>query len=133
MQVLPCNGVHYAGESNSPNQGSEKAFVYDGEANNVKHELVQDGNDKLDNMETSDDEQFGEFDEGRHGNDPFHEVGMSSNSRDSGVDSLDVDMVGRELPVGNQECESSRLESEWLEEDQPMGVWVKASVITFIS
>ncbi|GKA97846.1 histone-lysine N-methyltransferase SUVR5 isoform X1 [Tanacetum coccineum] len=125
MQVLPCNGAHYAGESNSPNQGSEKAFVYDGEANSVKHGLVQDGNDKLDNMETSDDEPFGDLDEGRHSNNPFHEVGVCSNSRDSGVDSLDDDMVGRELPVGNQECESSCFESEWLEQDQPMGVWVK--------
>ncbi|GJU19835.1 hypothetical protein Tco_1153177 [Tanacetum coccineum] len=68
---------------------------------------------------TSDDEPFGELDEGRLSNDTFHEVGVSSNSRDSDM------VVGRELSVGNQECESSRFESEWLEQDQPMGVWVK--------
>ncbi|XP_024978042.1 histone-lysine N-methyltransferase SUVR5 [Cynara cardunculus var. scolymus] len=142
MQVLPCTDVHYAGESNSPNQGSEKAFMYDGGAN--KHELIQEGNTKVDNhvlnMEASDDEQFGDGDwkldessptiEGDPKREPFHELEvddqkLSSNSRDSGVDSLDADTVGRELPSGNQECESSRSEPKWLEQDQPMAVWVK--------
>ncbi|KAI3669885.1 hypothetical protein L6452_41347 [Arctium lappa] len=145
MQVLPCTDVHYAGESNSPNQGSEKAFMYDGGANNVKHELVQEGNTKVDNlvlnMEASDDEQFGVGDwkldasspptiERDPKREPFHELEvddqkLSSNSRDSGVDSLDADNGGRELPSGNQECESSRSEPKWLEQDQPMAVWVK--------
>lgn len=127
MQVLPCSSVRYAGESNSPNQGPEKAFVYDEGANDVKHENVEDGNTntKVDNAETSDDEQFGELDEGHINNEPCHERGLSSNTRDSGVDSLDGDTVGQELPGGNQECESSRSEPEWLEQDQPMAVWVK--------
>lgn len=137
MQVLACTDVHYAGESNSPNQGSEKAFMYDGGGNSVKHELVQEGNTKVDNlvlnMEASDEEQFGNGDwklEGDPKREPFHEVEvddqkLSSNSRDSGVDSLDADNGGRELPSGNQECESSRSEPKWLEQDQPMAVWVK--------
>ncbi|KAI3785003.1 hypothetical protein L1987_44111 [Smallanthus sonchifolius] len=124
MQVLPCSGVHYAGESNSPNQGSEKAFVYDEGVNSVKPEIVQGGNTKLDNVEISDDEQFGELD-GHPNNEPCHELDVSINTRDSGVDSLDGDTVGRELPARNQECESSRSEPEWLEQDQPMAVWVK--------
>ncbi|XP_023744277.1 histone-lysine N-methyltransferase SUVR5 [Lactuca sativa] len=93
MQVLPRNG---------PDQGSEKAFVYDGGSNNVKHELV-DGTGigigiGIGITEASDDDQK-----------------LSSNTHDSGVDSL-------ELACGNQECES---EPKWLEQDQPMAVWVK--------
>ncbi|KAI7744879.1 hypothetical protein M8C21_027214 [Ambrosia artemisiifolia] len=127
MQVLPCSSssMHYGGESNSPNQGSEKAFVYDEETNNVKPELGQGGDTKLDDAETSDDEQFGEHDEGHPNNEPCHELDVSNNVCDSVVDSLDVDIVGRELPVSNQECESSRSEPEWLEQEQPMAVWVK--------
>ncbi|KAL8251134.1 hypothetical protein R6Q59_034827 [Mikania micrantha] len=125
MQVLPCSGMHYAGESNSPNQGSEKAFVYDEGAINVQPEIVQGGNTKLDNAETSDDEQFGEHDEGHPNHEPCLELDASYNTHDSGADSLDGDMVGQELPAGNQECESSRSEPEWLEQDQPIAVWVK--------
>ncbi|KAJ0754235.1 putative [histone H3]-lysine(4) N-trimethyltransferase transcription factor C2H2 family [Helianthus annuus] len=120
MQVLPCssNSMHYGGESNSPNQGPEKPFVYDEQTNNVKPEIVQGGDTKLDDAETSDDEQFGEHDDGHPNNEPCHELDVSNNTRDSGVDSLDVDTVGREY-------ESSRSEPEWLEQDQPMAVWVK--------
>ncbi|KAL8231386.1 hypothetical protein R6Q57_001164 [Mikania cordata] len=125
MQVLPCSGMHYAGESNSPTQGSEKAFVYDEGAINVQPEIVQGGNTKLDNAETSDDEQFGEHDEGHPNHEPCLELDASYNTHDSGADSLDGDMVGQELPAGNQECESSRSEPEWLEQDQPIAVWVK--------
>lgn len=129
MQVLPCSSssMHYAGDSNSPNQGSEKAFVYDEGANNVKSEIVQGGNTTVDNAETSDDEQIGELDEGHPNNEPFHELDVSNNTRGSGVDTIDGDTVGRELLSGNQECESSHSEPEWLEQDQPMAVWVKVS------
>nr|XP_043614792.1 histone-lysine N-methyltransferase SUVR5 [Erigeron canadensis]XP_043614793.1 histone-lysine N-methyltransferase SUVR5 [Erigeron canadensis] len=123
MQVLPFSGVNYGGESNSPNQGSENPFVYDGASNGVTHV----DNTKVDNAETSDDEHFGELDEGHYNNnEPCHELDVDdSNTRDSGVDSLDGDTVGREFPGGNHECESSRSEAKWLEEDQPMAVWVK--------
>ncbi|XP_076921428.1 histone-lysine N-methyltransferase SUVR5-like [Bidens hawaiensis] len=96
MQVLPCSDAI---------PGSEKAFVYDEEANNVQPEIVQGVDNKLDDAEMSNDEQFVELD-------------VLNNTRDSVVDSL-------ELPAGNQECESSRSEPEWLEQDQPMPVWVK--------
>lgn len=33
MEVLPCSGVQYVGESDCPQQSSGKDFVYDGEGN----------------------------------------------------------------------------------------------------
>lgn len=131
MQVLPCTtDIHYTGESNNLNQGSDNAFMCDGGANSVKHELVEGGNTKINNAESSDDEQFGELDEGHlNNNEPCHELDVDdSNTRDSVLDSLDGDTVGRELPGGNHECESSRPEPKWLEQDQPMAVWVKVTV-----
>lgn len=93
MEVRPCNGS---------NQGSEKAFVFDGESNIVKHELA-DGT----GTGTGTGIGMGEASES--------DQKLSSNSHDSGVDSL-------ELASGNQECQS---EPKWLEQDQPIAVWVK--------
>lgn len=37
MEVLPCSGVQYAGDSDCPQQTSGKDFIYDGESNCVEH------------------------------------------------------------------------------------------------
>lgn len=48
MEVLPCSGVQYAGESDCPQQSSGTAFVYQGEPNCPENgELVKLGNDRL--------------------------------------------------------------------------------------
>jgi len=56
MEVLPCSGVQYAGESDCPQRGSGTAFVYQEEPNcpeNVEQAKLADSqlNGSLHNME----------------------------------------------------------------------------------
>lgn len=37
MEVLPCSGLQYVGDSDCPQQSSGKDFVYDGESDCVEH------------------------------------------------------------------------------------------------
>lgn len=69
MEVLPCSGVQYVGESDCPQQSPGTTFIYDGDSNCVEHgQQVQLADDKMDklllNAERSQKEKKGEV-EGR--------------------------------------------------------------------
>lgn len=69
MEVLPCSGVQYVGESDCPQQSPGTTFIYDGDSNCVEHgQQVQLADDKMDklllNAEGSQKEKKGEV-EGR--------------------------------------------------------------------
>lgn len=154
MEVLPCTGgVHYVGQSDCPQQGSEKAFVYDKKANCLEHEQVGAAEVKVDSLvldvEAPPEEQPGQGDwtvnelptEGHCNGDSYSEFEvdgqkLSFDSHDSEDDftgasvpsensQLAISTIGSALPCRNQEGDSCLSAPRWLEQDQPIAVWVK--------
>ncbi|KAK2987494.1 hypothetical protein RJ640_012153 [Escallonia rubra] len=149
MEVLPCSGVCYAGESNCPQQDS--GINRDRESNCLGHaEHVQMADVKLDDImptvEGSHEEQQGGVQwivDGNYNGDSSYEFGvegqkLSCDFHDSEDDSLnaqdsctgpsgapDNNSNGTELPSSHREGEFPLSDSNWLGQDEPMAVWVK--------
>ncbi|GMP28219.1 hypothetical protein CsSME_00003856 [Camellia sinensis var. sinensis] len=161
MEVLPCSGIYYVGESDCPQQDSGTTFMYDGESNCLEHgEQVQVAdvkvNDLVLNVEGPQEERQGEAQwtvdelpssEGHYNGASYFEFEaeghkFSCDSHDSEDENLNgqdfctepclasetcdliVDTIDSGVP-SIKEGESSLSEPKWLENDEPLAVWVK--------
>ncbi|CAK9185457.1 unnamed protein product [Ilex paraguariensis] len=162
MEVLPCSGKNYVGESDCPQQRSETGYMYAGKSNCLGHEeQVQMADIKVDDLmidvEGPQGERQGggqltvdEFptSESHYNGDPYDVSQMdgqksSSDFHDSEDDTFDaqdnstgpgvapdnspiiVDTIESGLQSNMREGESFISELKWLEQDEPMAVWVK--------
>ncbi|KAL3526706.1 hypothetical protein ACH5RR_011362 [Cinchona calisaya] len=153
MEVLPCSGVSYVSDSDCLNQGSGASFMYAGESNGVERtEEVQMTDVKIDDLELNLEGTQDEIEEGSqwslegmptsevHNNgDAYFEFEMggqkfsfdSNDSEDRKSIAPDhfmgpsPDTIESGLPSGNQDPGLSMSESEWLEKDECLAVWVK--------
>ncbi|KAM7506941.1 hypothetical protein LguiA_017394 [Lonicera macranthoides] len=144
MEILPCSGVRYVGDSDCPQQGSTTAFVYNGEVNRLEQsEQVEVVDVKVDdlvlNVEGSQEERQGG---GRCAVDEFptleeaHSNGDSFDEFDSEDESLNAEdhCVGNSSSLMNSQVAvddvGSGLPSSMGQQYEPMAVWVKALIET---
>ncbi|KAK9285293.1 hypothetical protein L1049_024484 [Liquidambar formosana] len=95
MEVLPCSGVQYVGETDCPQQSSGTSFIYDGESNcpeHGKHVHVADGrvDELVINVEGTQIERQGE------GHGMLNEL-PTSDGLCSGASYLDCQLEGQNL------------------------------------
>jgi hypothetical protein len=149
MEVLPCSGVQYAGESDCPQRNSETTFVYQEEFNcpeNSEHAKLVDGQpcDSLHNMQGIEIDKQGE---GTHNvgdllinsncqvDDQKDYVGFHDFDEDminerylTSENSLSVvDTIESESPNNGREGDLSFSEPKWLEGDESVALWVKVT------
>ncbi|KAK2372790.1 histone-lysine N-methyltransferase SUVR5 [Trifolium repens] len=146
MEVLPCSGVQYAGESDCPQRNSETTFVYQEEFNcpeNSEHAKLVDGQlseslhmqgieidrqgegthnvgDLLinSNCQVVDQKDYGGFHD--FDEDMINERYLTSENSLSAVDTIES-----ESPNNGREGDLSFSEPKWLEGDESVALWVK--------
>lgn len=157
MEILPCSGVSYVRESESPQQNSGTAFMCSGESASVKPaEEVQgteavDRDDQLElNVELPKEERDDEnkwnlegfpTSEGDNNGDTHYEFEADSNfsihSHDSGDEKFSdqdhfsgpcADTIESGQQSSYQETGLSPHEPKWLEHDECLAVWVKVCI-----
>lgn len=151
MEVLPCSGVQYVGESDRSQQSSGTVFLYDGEANCLEHgKQVQMGDGKpgnlLLNVEGPQIEKQGEVkgtvdelptSEGHcsgasNCDSLLEDQNLSSGSHDFEDDDVNVQNYCTDPCMPNREEESSLAEPTWLEGDESVALWVKVIISIFL-
>ena len=151
MEVLPCSGVQYVGESDRSQQSSGTVFLYDGEANCLEHgKQVQMGDGKpgnlLLNVEGPQIEKQGEVkgtvdelptSEGHcsgasNCDSQLEDQNLSSGSHDFEDDDVNVQNYCTDPCMPNREEESSLAEPTWLEGDESVALWVKVIISIFL-
>ncbi|XP_057980671.1 histone-lysine N-methyltransferase SUVR5 [Malania oleifera] len=108
MEVLPCSGIKYVGDSDCPQQGPAAAFIYDGEPNCLepqKPALVADGefDGILLNAERPVEEMIGE-DQAM-----FNEV-PTSEGHCSGASYFECEVEGQNLSCDSHDFEDENLD-----------------------
>lgn len=163
MEVLPCSGVQYAGESDRPQQGSETVFAYQEESdcpsNGERAKLADDQmNESLHKMQ--DMERQGEEaqtvcdvltnsdcqcngascsdcqaqDQKEYCGFNDFEEGMINERCLTTENSLSVvDTIESESPNNGMEGDFSLSEPKWLEGDESVALWVKVSKCVLLS
>lgn len=144
MEVLPCSGVQYVGESDRSQQSSGTVFLYDGEANCLEHgKQVQMGDGKLGNLllnvEGPQIEKPGEVkgtvdelptSEGHcsgasYCDSQLEDQNLSCGSHDFEDDDVNAQNYCMDPCMPSREEESSLAEPTWLEGDESVALWVK--------
>lgn len=151
MEVLPCSGVQYAGDSDCPQRSSGTAFVFQEEPSfpeNGELAKLADGqlNESLDEMQGAQIERKGE---GKQTNSDCQCIGASCCDCQVEDQKLDcrfnyfegdvenepclasentlsvVDTIESESPNNNREGDLLFSEPKWLEGDESVALWVK--------
>jgi len=158
MEVLPCSGVQYAGESDCNQQSSGTAFVYQEEPNCAENS---------EQVKLAAAAQLNESSHKMQGPQIERQCGLSTNSDcqcigasccDCQVDDQNdycglhdfeediinepcltsdnsisvVDTIESESPNNSREGDLSCSEPKWLEGDGSVALWVKVSIILFL-
>nr|URM60682.1 C2H2 family protein [Gymnema sylvestre] len=155
MEILPCSGVSYVRDSESPQQSSGTAFMCSGESASFKPAEEVQGKEavgKIDRIEPSVEqpqEERGDENkwnlegfpasEGENNGDTYYEFeadsqNLSFDSRDSGDEKFNAadhssgpcaDTIESGQQRSYQETGLSLHELKWLEHDECLAVWVK--------
>lgn len=151
MEVLPCSGVQYVGESECSQQSPGTVFLYDGEANcheNGKQVQMGDGRpgNLLLNVEGPQIEKQGEVkgivdelptSEGHcsgasYCDSQLEDQNLSCGSHDFEDDDINVQNYCTDPCMPIRDEESSLAEPTWLEGDESVALWVKVIISNFL-
>lgn len=156
MEVLPCSGVQYAGESDAQ-QTSVMDSINNGDSLNYfqRENQVQTANSSMDNlllnverpqsgthgeegqrmgnqMPASEEHNSGASDSDFEDDDLFARNCFVGNGQASENSNLVVDTIESELANDVKEGDSSLPEPKWPEHDECAAVWVKVTVLVYI-
>ncbi|GAV68269.1 SET domain-containing protein/Pre-SET domain-containing protein [Cephalotus follicularis] len=154
MEVLPCSGVQYTGDSDCTHQSSGTGFIYNGESNSFEHEKqVQMADSREDDLMVNKERApiekrvaiQGTVDELLHNAASYCDYQvkgqrLSCSSHDfedndsnaqnccsghSENSHLIFNSIESEFPSNNRDGDSSPSEPKWLERDESVALWVK--------
>lgn len=156
MEVLPCSGVQYAGESDCPQQSSGTTFVYQEKPNCPENgeqvKLTAQLNESSHKMQGSQVERQGDLstnsdcqcigasccdyrvgDQNEYcGFHDFEEDMINESSLISDNSISVVDTIESESPNNSREGDLSCSEPKWLEGDGSLALWVKVTIFLFL-